>query len=112
MVLGLLAASQLVGDGAATIYEINQISLIQSMTPERVQGRVNSSIRFIEWAAMLLGLLVGGLLGQTIGLRPTLFVAAAGGLLSGLWLLFSPVRQLRDYPAMLAEPEEALSLRG
>ena len=112
VVLGLLAASQLVGDGAATIYEINQISLIQSMTPERVQGRVNASIRFIEWAAMLLGLLVGGLLGQTIGLRPTLFVAAAGGLLSGLWLLFSPVRQLRDYPAMLAEPEEALSLRG
>lgn len=110
VVLGLLAASQLFGDGAATIYEINQTSLIQAMVPDRVQGRINASKRFIEWAAMLLGLLVGGLLGQTIGLRPTLFVAATGGLLSGLWLLFSPVRRLHDYPALEEEPEAALAL--
>ncbi|HLV98933.1 MAG TPA: MFS transporter [Ktedonobacterales bacterium] len=110
VVLGLLAASQLFGDGAATIYEINQTSLIQAMVPDRVQGRINASKRFIEWAAMLLGLLVGGLLGQTIGLRPTLFVAASGWLLSGLWLLFSPVRRLHDYPALEEEPEAALAL--
>ena len=107
LVLGLLAASQLLGDGTSTIYEINQISLIQAMTPEGVQGRINASKRFVDWSAMLLGLLAGGLLGQTIGLRLTLFAAAAGGLLSVLWLLFSPARRLREYPTQVAEPEEA-----
>jgi MFS family permease len=110
LVLAMLAASQLLGDGASTIYEIHQLSLMQAITPDRLQGRVNASVRFIEWAAMLLGLLVGGLLGQTLGLRPTLFVAVFGGLLSGLWLLFSPVWRLRDYPAPLAEPADALTL--
>jgi MFS family permease len=110
LALGLLAASQLLGDGAATIYEINQISLVQAMTPDRLQGRINASNRFIEWAAMLLGLLVGGVLGQTIGLRLTLFVAAAGGLLSGVWLLFSPARRLRSYPAPAEEPASAAVL--
>lgn len=107
LVLVMLAAAQLLGDGAATIYEINQISLVQATTPDRMQGRINASKRFLEWAAMLLGLLVGGLLGQTIGLRPTLFVAAAGGLLSGVWLLCSPVRRLRDYGALAEEPASA-----
>jgi MFS family permease len=104
LVLGLLAASQLLGDGASIIYEINLTSLVQAMTPARVQGRVNASKRFIEWTAMLLGLLVGGLLGQTIGLRSTLFVAFAGELLAGGWLLCSPVRRMRDYPALEGEP--------
>jgi|SRR5579859_4375017 len=102
LVLVLLATPQLFGDGAATIYEINQISLVQAMTPDRWQGRINGTLRFIEWAAMLLGLLVGGVLGQTIGLRATLFVAAVGGLLSALWLLFSPARRLREYPKLPA----------
>jgi predicted MFS family arabinose efflux permease len=94
-VLVALAASQLLGDGASTIYEINQVTLVQSMAAFAMQGRLNASKRFADWAARLLGLLAGGLMGQAVGLRPTLFVAAAGGLLSALWLLFSPVRRLR-----------------
>lgn len=109
LVLGLLAASQLLGDGAATIYEINQLSLIQAVTPDRLQGRINASNRFIEWAAMLVGLLIGGVLGQTIGLRPTLVVAAAGETMAWLWLLFSPVRRLRGYPTPAEAPEAALA---
>jgi MFS family permease len=104
LVLGLL------GDGAATIYEINQLSLLQAITPDRLQGRINASHRFIEWAAMLVGLLVGGVLGQWIGLRPTLFVASAGITLSGLWLVFSPVRRLHDYPTPAEEPASAAVL--
>ena len=95
-VLVALGVSQLLGDGAATIYEINQVSLVQAKASKAMQGRVNASKRFADWAARLLGLLAGGLMGQAIGLRPTLFVAAAGGLLSVAWLLFSPVRRLRS----------------
>ena len=112
LVLVLLAIPQLFGDGADTIYEINQLSLTQTMIPDRLQGRMNASIRFIEWTAMLLGLLVGGLLGQTVGLRATLLVGAIGGLLSALWLVFSPVRKLCEYPALLAEPANMLAPAG
>ena len=50
-----LIAQQLVGDGGATVFEINQVSLRQSVTPERMLGRVNAAIRLTSLAAMLIG---------------------------------------------------------
>ncbi|MCA1667277.1 MAG: MFS transporter [Thermomicrobia bacterium] len=91
-----LLIQQILGDGAATIYEINQMSLLQARTPDHLLGRLNASIRFIEWSAMLGGLLLGGLLGQTIGLRAALFVAVGGQLLAPILLALSPVRSLRE----------------
>ncbi len=91
-----LLIQQILGDGAATIYEINQISLLQARTPEHLLGRMTASIRFIEWSAMLGGLLLGGLLGQVIGLRAALFVAVGGQLLAPLLLALSPVRALHE----------------
>jgi len=88
----LLIIPQVFGDGAATIYEINQVSLLQARTPEHLLGRMTASIRFIEWSAMFGGLLLGGLLGQVIGLRAALFVAVGGQLLAPLLLALSPVR--------------------
>lgn len=99
LIVVLLVGQQLLGDGAATIYEINLVSLVQSITPDRFQGRVNGSIRLMEWGAMLAGTFIGGVLGQAAGLRPVLLVAASGWLLSGVWLLFSPVRRLRELPS-------------
>lgn len=90
-----LLLPQIFGDGAATIYEIDQVSLLQSRTPDHLLGRMNASIRFIEWSVMLAGLLLGGLLGQTIGLRAALFVSVGGQLLAPLILALSPVRGLR-----------------
>jgi hypothetical protein len=42
--------------------------------------------------------LLGGLLGETLGLRATLLVAVVGGALAPGWLLASPLRGLRDLP--------------
>ena len=98
LVSALVAAEQ-TSDGIATIYQINQTSLLQTIVPDRLQGRVNASLRVLEQAMILLGLLVGGALGQVIGLRPTLFVGISGALLAVLWLYFSPIRAMRDFPA-------------
>lgn len=95
LVLALLAAEQIIGDSSATIYSINQVTLLQGSTPNSLQGRVNATIRFLSTGAMLMGLALGGWLGDTIGLRETLFVAAAGKFLVPLWYVFSPVRTLR-----------------
>jgi hypothetical protein len=46
-----------------------------------------------------LGSFAGGALAGVIGVRATMLLGAAGYLLSSLWLVFSPVRHLRELPA-------------
>ena len=93
-----LVFSLIVFGFSGTVYNITQISLRQAITPERLQGRMNSVMRFIVWGVLPLGALLGGALAATIGLRATLFVAAAGGALSWLPIVLSPVRLLERVP--------------
>jgi len=51
---------------------------------------------------MPIGALIGGLLGDQIGLRPTMLVGGIGALFAVVWLLASPVRSLRGQPAQVA----------
>jgi MFS family permease len=90
---------------SGVVYNITQISLRQAITPERLQGRMNSVMRFMVWGVLPLGALLGGLLATTIGLRWTLWIAGIGGSLSWLPLAFSPVRSLQQVPRHEAEPE-------
>ena len=80
------------------IYNVNQVSLRQAITPNRLQGRMNATMRFLVWGTIPIGSLLGGILGEAIGLRPTLVVAALGSQLAFLWLTLSPVRTLRKQP--------------
>ncbi len=89
----LLLTPQLLGDGFHTIYEINTLSLRQVLAPAQLLGRVNASMQFISQGALLAGSLLGGVLGNLIGLRPTLVLAFGTGLVAALWLLVSPVRR-------------------
>jgi predicted MFS family arabinose efflux permease len=52
----------------------------------------------VNYGVRPLGALVGGALGTWIGVRETLWIATAGGLLGVLWLLPSPVLRLRELP--------------
>ena len=93
----LIIAFNIFGIGGV-VYNVNQVSLRQAITPQRMQGRMNATMRFMVWGTMPIGSLVGGVLGKAIGLRPTLWVAAVGGVLSFLPPLFSPVRSLQRIP--------------
>ena len=90
-----LAIAQL-GDGFFTVYQINVVSLWQSITHERLLGRVNATMKFIALAATLVGSLAGGLLGQAVGVRSTLAGAVACTLAAALLLGLSPVRKFRN----------------
>jgi MFS family permease len=100
----LLIAQQSLGDGAVTVYQINQVSLRQAITPERLLGRVSASTEFLRLGATLAGSLLGGVMGNTIGVRKTLVAGALGSLFSTLWLVMSPVFSLRTAPSPLVEP--------
>jgi MFS family permease len=96
-----LFAGLLVGAVGGTSYNVNQVSLRQAITPDHLQGRMNATMRFVVWGTIPVGSLIGGFLAEQIGLRPTLLVGALGGLTSCLWVLFSPVRALREQPGRL-----------
>ncbi len=103
VMLLLLVLSDFLLGLARSIFNVNQLSLRQGITPDRLQGRVNATMRFLLWGITPLGALLGGLLGENIGLRPTLFIAASGVLLSSLWVLFSPLRLLTEQPGLRVE---------
>lgn len=96
LVLMLMVGGQQLGDGAGTINNIHEQSLIQRRVSDEALGRVAASLRVLEWTAMLLGTVAGGILGETVGPRMTLLLGAIGALPSVLWLLLSPVRTLRS----------------
>lgn len=90
-----LMALQQFGDAAHTVYDIGATSVLQAQTPPNALGRLHATMKVLQGVAILIGLALGGALGQTIGLRPTLFVAALGMLLAPLVVALSPVRRLR-----------------
>jgi MFS family permease len=99
----VLAAAFVVGGFMGVIYNVAQVSLRQAITPERMQGRMNSVMRFIVWGVIPLGALVGGALATWIGLKETLIVGGIGACLPFLPVLFSPVRGLREIPESTEE---------
>jgi MFS family permease len=98
LAMPLLIASGFVTGVGVPIYNINQVSLRQAITPDRLLGRMNATMRFMVWGTMPLGGLLGGVVGTRLGLRPAMFVAAGGASLAFLWVLFSPVARLREIP--------------
>jgi hypothetical protein len=86
------------------VYNITQVSFRQRLCPPALLGRMNASVRFIVFGTMPLGGLTGGLLGASIGVVPTFWVAAAGAWISVLPVLFSPLSTMRDLPRELEAP--------
>jgi hypothetical protein len=80
------------------VYNINQVSFRQRLCPDRLLGRMNATMRFVVWGVLPIGALIGGVLGTTIGLRPTLWIGAIGEAVAGFWLVASPMRSMRDFP--------------
>jgi MFS family permease len=98
-----VSASVFLGGLGGAVYNINQVSLRQAITPERMQGRMNATMRFIVWGTIPFGNIIGGFLGGVIGLHTTIWIGAIGGLFVFLPVLFSPVRSIRAMPAPLEE---------
>lgn len=80
------------------LYNINQVSLRQAITPSNFLGRMNATMRFFVWGTIPLGSLIGGMLGDLVGLRAVLVIGAVGVLLATSWVLFSPLRGLQRIP--------------
>ena len=107
----VLASNILIGFGII-LYNVNAISLMQALTPERMLGRMNASRRWIVWGTIPLGNVVGGVLAETIGLRETILVGAIGASGCFVPLLARPLRTIERLPegGVTAQLEELVEL--
>ena len=108
-----LIVQQLVGDSAATVYEISQVSVTQSVVEDRLLGRVNGTVRFFEDLFQLGGTIGGGLIAEAFGLRTAMTVGLLGGVVAIGFLWSSSVRHLGvipDRPESFVLPSDEIPL--
>jgi MFS family permease len=98
LALPLIAIAIFLATFGGVVYNINQVSFRQAITPERMQGRMNATMRFIVWGTIPPGNLLGGFLGGAIGLQPTILLSAVLSVIPFVFVLFSPVRSIREMP--------------
>jgi MFS family permease len=91
----LLTSQALSGIGALVV-RVNQLTVRQALVPNRFLGRMNAIRRFLVFGVIPLGSLLGGLFGQTVGLRGALLIGGLGMALAFVWLARSPVRMLYE----------------
>ncbi|MGV9306739.1 MFS transporter [Nonomuraea sp. NPDC003727] len=96
--LGLYVLAWFVVSAGIVVYNVSQLSFRQAITPDHLLGRMNATMRFIVWGTLPLGALIGGVLGERLGVVAALWIACALTPLSVIPLLLSPLRTMRDLP--------------
>ena len=86
------------------VFSINYTSVWQALTPDRLRGRVGGTVRVLTAGSVPLGAVIGGAIGEAVGLRATAVIAGLGVVGAFLWLVLSPVRALRELPEQPEEP--------
>jgi MFS family permease len=80
-------------------YDVNAATIRQVVTPDRLQGRAIAAINTIGWGALGFGPLIGGVLGECIGILPTILVGGAACLLGVIPALVPRVLELEGSPS-------------
>ncbi len=85
------------------IYNINMVSLRQIITPNKLQGRMNATMRTIVWGTIPVGSFLGGVFSSIFGLIPTLVIGSAVAGSAVFWVSLGPIFRLRECPQPLQE---------
>lgn len=82
------------------LWSVLTLSFRQAITPHHLLGRVSASLRFVSYGLGALGFLLAGALATLLGLRPALWLAAGGFLITlAITLLATPLPRVREIPA-------------
>lgn len=70
----IIGAAFFLGGLSIVLWNVVAVSLRQTITPDRLLGRVNSGYRLLAWGTMPVGAALGGILGQFLGLPPVFLI--------------------------------------
>ncbi|MER5625178.1 MFS transporter [Streptosporangium sp. NPDC002544] len=88
----LMSASAMTSGMAVVAFAVCMGAITLREAPAELRGRVNATTSFVVQGVVTLGSLTGGLLGELLGLRPVLWISAAGVLTTLAWIGLSPLR--------------------
>jgi predicted MFS family arabinose efflux permease len=91
----LAVAAWIAWDFAHTAAIVNGITVRQLLTPDALQGRVNTTGRMIAWGGAPVGALAAGGLADLVGVQQAFLLLALPVAAGAAVLLASPVRTLR-----------------
>jgi MFS family permease len=94
----LLVVQSFIAGFTVLVYNITQVTFRQRITPPRLLGRMNASVRFVVWGVMPIASLLSGALGTWLGIVPTMWIGAIGQLLSALFVVAGPFWAMRTLP--------------
>lgn len=96
--MAYLVVSQILGDAFGVATLILGTSLSQTVMPPALLGRVNAAFKATSGGLAVLGAILGGLLGETIGVRGAIWIGVAGLAVAPLFSLPGPLKRLRAMP--------------
>jgi hypothetical protein len=87
----MVTLAELIGAWAVSLFDVMARSIMQAETPADLLGRTGGAMSFLTQSAKPLGALAAGVIAQAIGVEPTLWLTAVGGLLVLPWALLTPL---------------------
>ncbi|MEZ0112507.1 MFS family permease [Catenulispora sp. EB89] len=96
--LAILSTVEFVYGFGVLMFNVNATTLRQSVTPDRLLGRVNASYRLAVLGTLPIGAALSGFLGQAVGLRSAMVIIACLITTPILWVAFSPAYRLKTMP--------------
>lgn len=81
------------------LFSFPQATVRQTMVPDHVLGRVNTTYRFLVFGIQPIEAVIGGAVGASMGLGAAIAIGSQGIHVDVVWAFRSPVRSPRQLPA-------------
>jgi predicted MFS family arabinose efflux permease len=110
--LAFACVAMMCAGGVIVIANVIGDSFVQTYVSPDILGRVTSATWAVAFAMMPIGALLAGALATELGVRAALWILTAVIAASGLTLLLTPMRHLRDLPRRPAQDAAAIELHA
>jgi MFS family permease len=96
--MAIMIGTELLYGFGVLSFNVITVTVRQTVTPNRLLGRMNASYRMVVFGMAPLGAALAGVLGQHLGLRTALLIAVLAFPSAALWSISSPVVRMREMP--------------
>jgi MFS family permease len=101
LVVTFVFAAEFLSGVGLMLLDIMAGSISAGVVPTAMRSRVSGAFMVVNYGVRPLGTTLAGILGSTIGVRETLWIATLGPMLGLAFLLPSPIRHLADVPEQM-----------